>query len=63
MESKMVKIDIYDKRTERAIKQDINDNFSEQQKNLNLNLDFFEQQEIKDIFLYILYTFLNIKEV
>ena len=26
MESKMVKIDIYDKRTERAIKQDINDN-------------------------------------
>lgn len=26
MKSKMVKIDIYDKRTERAIKQDINDN-------------------------------------
>ena len=26
MESKMVKIDIYDKRTERAIKQDIHDN-------------------------------------
>ena len=26
MENKMVKIDIYDKKTERAIKQDINDN-------------------------------------